>query len=201
MDWAAVVRQEGERSSILRADRLAETLNLNPVVVTQALARQERRGLVEHISKKIYFNHLASAASTRDLVNVIRPESYISLETALREYGISTQSPSAITCVTTGRPGRFSGRSIRLTFRSISRLLYWGFSEKKTRYGQYKLADPEKALLDSVYFALQSGIEPPFDELELNSLSRRRLLEYSARFPNTVNNCIIKVLAARSIAP
>ena len=42
--------------------------------------------------------------------------------------------------------------------------LYWGFIQKRTRYGSYQLAEPEKALLDSVYLALQDGIEPALDD-------------------------------------
>lgn len=197
MDWATVIRKEAQTSSILRADYLASTYSLSPVVVAQALARQQRRGLVEHISRKIYFNWLASGGSPRELVNVVRPDSYISLETALREHGISTQSPSTVTCVTTGRPGQFGGSSIRLSYRGISKQLYWGFVAKKTRYGSYNIADPEKALLDFIYFALQQGVEPPFDELDLSHLSHEKLLRYAARYPNTVRNCLVSAMATQ----
>jgi predicted transcriptional regulator of viral defense system len=196
MDWATIIRQESLTSSILRADHLASKYKLSPVVVAQALARQERRGLVEHISRKVYFNFLASGGSPRELVNIMRPDSYVSLETALREHGISTQSPSAVTCVTTGWPGQFGGGSIRLSYRSISKHLYWGFETKKTRYGSYNIAEPEKAVLDFIYLALQQGVEPPIDELDLSRLNYEKLLRDSAIFPTTVRNCLVSAIAA-----
>lgn len=200
MDWVAAIRKEALTSSTVNSEELARKYNLNAVAVTQALARQERRGLVEHISKKIYFNWLAPDASPRDLVNVLRTQAYVSLETALREYGISTQSPRAITCVTTERPKDFSGRTIRVVYRGISQRLYWGYKQKTTRYGTYKIAEPEKALLDFVYLALQQGIDPALDDLEFEQLSRRKLLDYANRFPSTVYKHLLPTLAAQTFA-
>jgi predicted transcriptional regulator of viral defense system len=200
MDWAAVIRKEAQTSSIVNADELARKYNVNAVAVTQALARQERRDLVEHIGKKIYLNWLAPDASPRDVVNVLRNHAYVSLESALREYGISTQFPRALTCVTTERPKEFRGRTIRIVYRGISPHLYWGYAQKRTRYGSYQIAEPEKALLDFVYLALQQGIDPALDELEFERLSRRKLLDYATRFPGTVYQRLLPTLATQTFA-
>lgn len=200
MDWAAIIQKEGQTSSILRADELATKYQVNPIAVTQALARQEQRGLVEHVSRKIYFNSLAPGASHRELVNVLRTHSYISLDTALREYAISTQSPTAITCVTTERPGEFRARTFRIIYRRITKQLHWGFVQKRTRYGNYQIAEPEKALLDSLYLALQQGINPPVDELDFDRVSRGKLLQYASRFPTTVYRLLVEALASRGAA-
>jgi hypothetical protein len=45
--------------------------------------------------------------------------------------------------------------SIEILYRKISRGLFWGFLEKKGRYASYKIAEPEKALLDWIYFRLK----------------------------------------------
>ena len=201
MDWVTVLRNEAQTNSVVHADELSRKYKVGPIAVTQALARQQQRGLVEHIGKKIYLNWLAADASPRELVNVLRPKAYVSLETALREYGISTQSPQAVTCVTTERPRQiFTGRTIRIIYRGISPQLYWGFVQKRTRYGNYQLAEPEKAVLDSIYFALQDGILPALDELEFERVSRRKLLDYARRFPNTVYKHLLPVVATRPFA-
>ena len=200
MDWVTALRSEAQTNSVVHADELARKSKIGPVAVSQALARQQQRGLVEHIGKKIYFNFLASNASPRELVNVLRTKAYVSLETALREYGISTQSPRAITCVTTERPRVFKGQTIRIIYRSISRQLYWGFVRKQTRYGSYQLAEPEKAILDSVYLALQEGIVPALDELEFERVSRSKLVDYAHRFPSTVYKQLLPTLETRPFA-
>ena len=59
MDWAATLRKEAQRSAILRSDDIARRYGIVESAVGNALRRQERRGLVEHISNKVYINKLA----------------------------------------------------------------------------------------------------------------------------------------------
>lgn len=186
MDWVTIIHKEAQTSSILRTDELARKYGVIPPAVTQALARQEQKGLVQHISNKVYYNWLAQDGSPRDLVNVLRKEAYISLESGLREYGISTQSPRTLTCVTTERQKEFKAGNIAISYRSISPRLYWGFIRKATRYGSYLLAEPEKAILDWIYLGLQNGTAPALDELDFDSVDRPKLLNYARRFPSSV---------------
>lgn len=195
MDWVTTIRDEAQRSSLLRTDELVGKYKIVPLAVTQALARQEERGLIERVGPKVYFNWLATEAIPRELVNVLRDKAYISLESALREYGISTQSPQVLTCVTTQRPREFKGKTIRIRYRRISPHLYWGYQTKRTRYGSYQIAEPEKALLDWIYLNLQNGAEPALDELDFGKLSRGKLVEYAQRFPSTVYKLLAPVLA------
>jgi hypothetical protein len=53
--------------------------------VGNALRRQERRGLVEHISRRVYVNKLAHDFSPQELAGILRANSYMSLESALAE--------------------------------------------------------------------------------------------------------------------
>ena len=150
--------------------------------VGNARRRQERRGLVEHVSNKIYINKLAHDFSPRELVGVLRPKAYISLESALAEWGISTQSPSRLTCVTTGFPRKFRSPSVRIVYRHIGEHLYWGFQEKRTRLGSYKIAEPEKALLDWIYLQRQVGLPVALGDLNLKVVDRAKALKYAAKY-------------------
>ena len=180
MDWVRLIAGQARISGILRVDELARELNTSEVAVGNALRRQEERGLVEHLGKKIFINRLVPDFSGRELINTLRPESYLSLETVLRDSGISTQSPTLLTCVTPGRPGEFRAKSVSIIFRRISKNLFWGFQEKRTRYGKYNIAEPEKALLDWVYLRRQEGSTSNTDELDLQRLDRGKLLRYAA---------------------
>ena len=190
MDWAATLRKESLRSSILRSDELARRYGIAEGAVGNALRRQERRGLVEHVSRRVYVNKLAHDFSPRELVGILRPNAYISLESALAEWGISTQSPSALTCVTTGFPRKFRSASVRLVYRHISKNLFWGFEEKRTRRGSYKIAEPEKALLDWVYLQRQEGLPVALDELSLKPIDKKKLQKYALRYPNSVQRTV-----------
>jgi hypothetical protein len=199
MDWVRLITDRARISGILRVDELARELITSEVAVGNALRRQEKRGLVEHLGKKIFINRLVPDFSGRELINTLRPESYLSLETVLRDSGISTQSPTLLTCVTPGRPGDFRAKSVSISFRRISKNLFWGFREKQTRYGKYNIAEPEKALLDWVYLRRQEGSTINTDEWDLQRLDRGKLLQYAARFPTPVKHQIIEAVANSNI--
>jgi predicted transcriptional regulator of viral defense system len=198
MDWAKTICEEGQKSAILRTDELAQKYGIVPLAVTQALARQERRGLVERVAEKTYFNLLAPNSSPRDLVNVLRKDAYISLESALREYGISTQSPRVLTCVTAERSRELRAKTISIKYRNVSPNLYWGFVKKATRYGSYCLAEPEKAILDWVYLNLKGGVSPALDEFNLSKINKHKLLDYAQRFPTTVYRHLLEAIASEA---
>jgi DNA-binding Lrp family transcriptional regulator len=195
MDWVKLITERARFSGVLRVDDLARELNVSEVAVGNALRRQEERGLVEHLGKKIFINRLVPDFLGRELINMLRPEAYLSLETVLRDSGVSTQSPTVLTCVTPGRPGEFRAKSVSINFRRLSRNLFWGFQERRTRYGKYNVADPEKALLDWVYLRRQEGSTINTDELDLQRLDRGKLLQYAARFPVPVKQQIVEAVA------
>lgn len=190
MDWAKTLREEASRSAILRSDELATKYGIAEAVVGNALRRQERRGLVEHVSRRLYVNKLAHDFSARELVGILRPDAYISLESALAEWGISTQSPSALTSVTTGFPRAFRTASVQIVYRHIAKKLLWGFEVKRTRHGSYRIAEPEKALLDWVYLQRQEGLPTAFDELDLKTVDWKKLYRYAGKFPRAVRTAL-----------
>ena len=125
----------------------------------------------------------------------LRDDAYVSLDSGLREYGISTQSPRILTSVTTQRPKEFKARTITISYRSITPRLFWGFVRKTTRYGSYLIAEPEKAILDWIYLGIQNGVAPGLDELDFGSVDRPKLLNYARRFPSSTYLHVLPALA------
>jgi predicted transcriptional regulator of viral defense system len=198
MNWTTILAEVARRNCVLRSDELARKYKLSEAAVRNALRRHEERGLVERVSTKIYINHLNQQFSPRDLVNVLRPESYISLESAMVEKGVTSQSPSVLTCVTPGYPQSFRTKSVAVVYRKISSDLYWGYEQKATRYNKYLIAEPEKALLDWIYLTRQEGLPTPVDELQLQFLNPAKLRKYAERFPRTVQAAIEDLLLEKA---
>jgi len=186
MDWIATLAKEAKTSAIIRLREIASKYSLSISTVSKALKRQEKKGIIEHIEAGIYLNKLTAGFSSRDIINELRPNAYISLETALAEWGISTQSPVALTCVGTSKAQTIRTESTHIIYRKIKEDLFWGFLEKKTRYTTYKIAEPEKALLDWIYFHLQDGLPVQLDEIQFQKLNQSKLLEYAKKYPSTV---------------
>jgi predicted transcriptional regulator of viral defense system len=194
MNWTDILTREARRNCVLRTDALARDIGLSQSVVRAALRRYEAKGLLERVSTKTYINHFNHQFSPSDLVNILRPRSYISLESVLVERGIITQNPSVLICVTPGYPQRFSSKSVTIVYRKISSDLYWGYEAKATRYNKFLIAEPEKALLDWVYLNRQEGLPTPLDELHLQFLNPSKLRDYALKFPRTVNETIRDLL-------
>ncbi len=200
MDWVTTLAAEARTSPLVGIRETASKHGLSNAAVTQALKRQEGRGLLEKLADGVYLNKLATSVNARDVVNELIPDSYISLGTALAEWGVSSQNPIATTCVTTARGRKIKTASIDIVYRKISRELFWGFTEKKGRYGSYKIAEPEKAFLDWIYFSLKDGLAVQFDEIQFEKLSRSRLVEYAKKYPSTVIQTLFFPLLEGQIA-
>ena len=195
MDWKSIVVERSLTSGVLQVDQLAKEFNLTEHVVRKALVRQEQSGLVEHIGKKIFLNRLAKDFSERNAFHLFRNNSYVSIQTVLRDSGISTQTPIALTCVTTEREGEFRSKSFAVVYKHISPKLFWGFTEKRTLYGSYKVAEPEKAILDWIYLARQNGQPAETDEFEVSRIDRGKLIDYSLKYPKPVQQQVKDLLA------
>jgi predicted transcriptional regulator of viral defense system len=200
LDWAKLLTNEARLTDILAADEIAEKYKLHVTSVWKALSRLEDRGLVSRVSKGIYVNKLVRDNSPLDFVRALRTDSYVSLESALSDSGLSTQTPVTLTCVTLGKPKEYKTSEFTITFRTISEQLFWGFVEKQTRYSTYKIAEPEKALLDWIYLSLQGGLTPELDEIDFKRLDKQRLVKYADKFPNTVRNILVHSLAFEHFA-
>lgn len=200
MDWVTTLAAEARTNPLVRIRETASKRGLSRAAVAEALKRQRRRGLLEKVADGVYLNKLATSVSARDVVNELVPDSYISLGTALAEWGLSSQNPIAATCVTTARGRRIQTASIDIVYRKISPGLFWGFTEKKGRYGSYKIAEPEKAFLDWIYFTLKDGLDVEFDEIQFGKLGRSRLVEYAKKYPSTVVQTLFFPLLEGQIA-
>ena len=200
VDWASLLASEAKTQAVIRADEIAKKHDLAYGSVVAALTRQENRGLVERVARNIYLNKLAGGYSARDLVSAIEPRSYVSLDSALLEWGISSQSPIGLTCVTSSQPRTIKTASILIEFRKVNGDLFWGFVDRKSRYGVYKIAEAEKALLDWVYLRLKGGLPVRLDEFEFQRLNVSKLLEIAKRFPRTVVEAIIPTVLEKCLA-
>lgn len=200
LDWTKVLMNEARLTDVVVVEELAAKYNLPPDSAWKATSRLAKRGLLSRVSNGVYLNKLVRDASATDFVNVLNSNSYVSLESALNHWGISTQSPVALTCVTTGKPKEYRTLEFAITLRSISDHLFWGFVEKQTRYSKYRIAEPEKALLDWVYLTLQSGLTPRLDEIELQSLDKQKLVKYANKYPGTVRSALTNSLAFEHFA-
>lgn len=200
LDWAKVLTSEGRLSDIVLLHAIAAKYELPVASVSKALSRLADRGLVSRVAEGVYLNKLVRDPAAEDFIKLLRPNAYVSLESALNHWGLSTQSPVALTCVTTSKARVYRLAEFTISFREISKRLFWGFTEKQTRYSKYAIAEPEKALLDWIYLSLQAGLTPNLDEIQFKSVDKQKLVKYAKKYPGTVRDALLHSLAFEHFA-
>ncbi|NTW29922.1 MAG: hypothetical protein HGA33_01425 [Candidatus Moranbacteria bacterium] len=127
--------------------------------------------------------------SPEEISFLLYQPSYLSLEYALCHYGIIPEMVFTKTAVTTKTTRKFSNGFGTFSYRHIQPKLFFGYVTKETVSGKYLLAEPEKALLDYLYFNLGkiddehdvSGLRINKDELE-KQIDRKKLDAYLNEF-------------------
>ncbi|MBU0576661.1 hypothetical protein KJ707_03840 [Patescibacteria group bacterium] len=118
------------------------------------------------------------------LANFLYHPSYISLETALSLYGIITGFSYVITSVSIKKTASISIEGKEFSYSSISPKLFWGY--EKT--ADYLIADPEKSLLDYLYFAYKGLRSIQLDEFDFSIIKKNKFKKYLS---DTQNNNLI----------
>lgn len=152
----------------------------------KALLRLEKKGIIKRIGKGLYLNSFAPAR-IEVLAMLLGKPCYISYESALSYYGILSQMPFVVTCATTGKPSRKDTPLGTILYRHINPNLFWGYIEKE----RILYAEPEKALLDWIYWSRKTGnAKLTLGELDFSLLNKERLQKYAGTFPESVRKVL-----------
>lgn len=138
------------------------------------------------------------------VANRLLPASYVSLHMALAYYDLIPEHVSAITSVTTQRPGQWNTPYGRFVFKHVQADFFYGFAYRAVSPSQFAfVALPEKALLDLVY--LQPGGDSPefLASLRLQNLDQLnldRLFELAQRLGKPKLQQAVRLIAALAVA-
>lgn len=166
---------EDTDKNIFTTQDLRKTLGIrNANTLYKTVERLIKKNILVRIKKGIY---LASTkvANEFEIANALQKPSYISLESALNFYGILIQTPYQIISVTPGRPNEIIFDGKEFFFYHISSKYFWGYR----KMDNFLVAEPEKAIIDEVYFKSKGKQIVDFEECDLSSINGKRLKEYA----------------------
>ena len=158
----------------------------------------DKRRLVEWQHKdyllKIANGYYALIEQPRDekflylVSNKIYHPSYVSLESALAYYGFIPEGVFTITAVSTLKTKQFNSSPGTFSYRKLKEDLFFGYTLLPAGVTSFKMALPEKALLDYLYFNRSvSGLED-FENLRFNknaildSIHRKKIHSFCGQF-------------------
>ncbi len=152
----------------------------------QALSRWRKKGWIQPLKKGLYELSYPEDRVLPDLwiANQLYSPSYVSLETALSYYSLIPEVSMAVTSVTTKPTRRFKNKHGLFIYRTVKPSAFTGYHVEQYRECDLLIAEPEKALVDYLYFKTCRRkkfdfAEERWDKKLIRRLERGKLTRYS----------------------
>ncbi len=117
------------------------------------LAGWQHEGKILQVRRGLYlFRDRQERIDPHMLSFALYQPSYVSLESALRHYNLIPEMVPSVTAVSGRTTRTFHTVMGTFYYRHIRPELFFGYTPVQTIGGSYLLAEPEKALLDFVYY-------------------------------------------------
>jgi len=163
--------------------------------INTQLNRMTKRSVLIHLKRGIFlFPNLH--VDDFFLANILYPQSYVSLESALNTYGMMPDIPAQVTSVTPLTSKKIETSQSTFLYSKINTNLYFGFQQHSSNFSSpwsqivyHRLAEPEKALLDYIYIRHVTNLEE--NRISLESIDRKLLRKYAESFPDWVKKAIL----------
>jgi len=161
---------------------------VNPAAVRAQLSRWVRDGKLIRLRRGVYVVSppWATPPHLFALANAIRPDSYVSCQSALAWRALIPEGVHSVVSVTGGRTETVTNPLGNFVFRHITPSLLWGWrDEEPGEGGQARIATPEKALLDQIYLTPQGDTPEYLEGLRLqntDAFDLQRLRELARRW-------------------
>lgn len=149
---------------------LADIRQADPLFHRRRLNEWQDKGYLKKVIKGYYiFSDLPIDEKVLfEIANRIYAPSYVSFEMALAYYGMIPESVYGITSASTRKTMRFKTPMGEYSYRAIRPKLYFGFDYLSVCGNYCKIASPEKALLDYVYFHDELNSVDDFAQMRIN---------------------------------
>lgn len=161
--------------------------------------RWAKKGYLRKIKRGFYTleQHRADEQFLFYTANKIYSPSYISLETALKYYGLIPEEVFQLTSVSTKKTTKFYTPVGNYSYRHIKPELFFGYRIVESENHQILLAEPEKAILDYLYLNSFLKTADDFRSLRIN---REEFFEQInlERFKKMITDFDFKALESRA---
>ena len=170
---------------------LREIRKIEPSFHRRRLSEWQQKGYIRKVVKGYYvFSDLnIDEYSLFEIANCIYSPSYISLQAALSYYELIPESVYCVTSVAAQKTYFFGTKIGDFAYKHIKSDFFFGY--KPVKYGQkraFKIAVPEKAILDFLYFNPSLKSQWDFESLRMNKevflelVDIKKLKSYLERF-------------------
>lgn len=180
--------------------RLIEPNFLHKVNISNRI----KAGYIKQITKwrYIFCDIPLDETTLATIATTVYSPSYISMETGLRYYDLIPEWVFMETCISTKKTQILKTSLGYFKYQQVNPKLFWWYKlVKNTRWGVYKIAEPEKLICDFFYLKTQYKTDEDFAWLRIEKRQRdevineEKLLHYASLFKQkrllkTINNLL-----------
>jgi predicted transcriptional regulator of viral defense system len=145
------------------------------------LSRLVKREVLRRLRRDLY-ELVLKPSDILEAANAVYRPSYLSFVYGLGKLGILNQKAYEVEFATPKKTKHVEIRGRPVVFRKIDKRLFFGYVLKDNIY----IAEPEKALLDTLYLKSKGLADINYAEMNLGGLSKEKLIKMSKKFPSNV---------------
>lgn len=157
------------------------------------IKRFKDSGLIIPITKGIY-TFSSHPVDLEKIATQLYYPSYISFESVLSKYGLMNQGLNKLTLATTRHSKKIKLMGIECEYCKLKSDLFFGFTLLDGIY----IADPEKAVLDTLYLISLNKRKIDYSEWYIDGLNTKKLQQYAKKYNQAVKKMIILAFSANS---
>lgn len=173
-----VVRKSG--LAVFSPQDLLNLMDGSEIALRFLLTRAVKRGDALKLRRSLYA--LAShPPSELEVANCLYRPSYVSFTFALSYYHIIPETVYAITCATPRTSATFVALEKQFVYRRIKRAAFTGYRPERVNNKVVMMAEPEKALVDTLYFVALKKQGLP-ERVDLARLSKQKISVFAKLF-------------------
>jgi len=149
-------------------------------------------GLLMRLKRGLYCLR-TDLPSNEEIANSLYKPSYLSFEYVLSSFGVIPEATYSVTNATTKSTREFIVNDLSYSYLTIKREAYIGFGLIKENDKSYLIAEPEKALVDYLYF-VSLNLKSLNDRFDLSNLNNDKIFLYASKFKRKKLDIIINNL-------
>ena len=164
---------------IFTSSDISRLIDKSPTYTKAFMTRVRKNNLLQLIEKGKYCK--PDTPEPEVASHLISP-SYISFLSALSFYGFTDQIPVEIGLVSLRQKASLNFNNYRIKFTKFSKKLFFGYSKQ----GKMIIADPEKAIIDSLYLINTVPLNEIVKILNENDLNIKKMIDYSLKMDSYI---------------
>lgn len=157
--------------------------------ISTTIKRLRDAAVLTQVTRGVYILR-GHSFDVEKLATKIYYPSYISFESALSKYGIINQGLYGLTLATTRHSKKIKLKGIECDYSKIKPELFFGFNLTGGTY----IAEPEKALLDTLYLMSRGKKTKSYHEWHTEELDKNKIKKYLIPFGQAVRKLAREVI-------